>query len=218
MWRTIGFLAFFGLWSVVALYASESSQRLILPVPDTSGIPRERLTLSIKIPPKVEVQDEIPPVRTRPRARAWDNYDFRPFRRVPEERFVFDTLRTFVSKGVLTDASSRITVSSPHLATETTVLTTLARLREKLLDIHAHGALRRFGLSVSDLENLQQVIELVSSRLGIVRLDQRTMNREIDDMISFLRKTTGKGQLRIIEVKEQRDGSTILELEIVKGE
>lgn len=201
----------------VAAPAVETPQRLVLPVPDTSGIPKEKITLSIKIPPKIQVEDEIPAVRTRPRSTAWDGYDFHPFKSIPREKFIFETFKVFIRKGILLDTPSRHVIEL-GVSNETLILTCLQRLMVKLGDIHKHNALKRFNVAVEDLENLQQVIELLKQRLPTHGMSQVAMNKELDDMIAFLRKTSGKGQLRIIEVKEQKDGSTVLELEIVKGE
>ena len=200
-----------------ALQAAPTDQRLIIPVPEKSGIPKDKITLSIRIPPKIEVEDEVPKARKRPRSAAWDRYDFRPFKKIPRKRFILDTLKRFVRKGVVTDMVSRHFIHD-GIADQIIIMTTLSRVYKKLLDVHAHSALKRMGVTIDDLERFQQVVELLKKPLPSYRMNQIQMNKNIEDMIAFLRKTSGKGQLRIVEVKEKKDGSTILELEILKGE
>ena len=201
-----------GMMSLVlagsTMAAGTNGESLVLPVPDTSGIPKEKITLSIKIPPKIEVEQEIPRVRKRPRSAAWDAYDFKPFRQIPRKDFIKKTLQALARKGASADAINRVAVWEDCMD-EIFVMMTIKRMYKKLLDIDEHKALRKLGFTVE---------EIMKNRLPSYGLSQRDINRNLDNMIAFLRKTSGKGQLRIVEVKEQDDGSTILQLEIVKGE
>jgi len=209
-----------GAMSVVLVgstIALASGEHLVLPVPDKSGIPKEKITLSIKIPPKIEVEKEIPKLRKGPRSAAWDAYDFKPFRQITRKDFVTKTLQALARKGASGDAVNSIAVWKGCMD-EIFVMMTIKRMYTKMVDIHEHRALRKLGITVEEIENFQQVVEIMKGRLSAYGLYQRDINRELEDMIDFLRKTSGKGQLRIVEVKEQEDGSTILQLEIIKGE
>ena len=74
------FLMFISLAIVSTVSAAVgSNQRLVIPVPDASGIPKDRITLTIKIPENIEVVDDIPKSRRRTKSTAWDHYDFSPF-------------------------------------------------------------------------------------------------------------------------------------------
>ena len=107
----------------------------------------------------------------------------------------------------------KLNLSQNKLKTPKNIFTPLGKL-----DRSWHHDLIDALVTIKDLEDFQEVTELMKDHLVPVMLSQVTMNSKIDQMISFLRKTTGKGHLRIVEVKENADGSTILELEILKGE
>jgi len=197
--------------------AAGNGQRLVIPVPDASGIPKDRIRLTINIPEKIEVIDDIPKSRRRTKSTAWDKYDFSPFKTIPRRDFIFNFFNRCIKKGVLTDFTSKAMVKN-RVPDESMMLAVLRRAYNKLVEIKEHDALRKFRITITDLEDFQEVIELLKGRLHVVRLNQINMNSKIDEMIGFLRTTSGKGHLRIVEVKEKPDGSTVLELEILKGE
>jgi len=194
-----------------------ANQRLVIPVPDASGIPKDRITLTIKIPEKIEVVEDIPKSRRRTKSTAWDKYDFAPFKQIPRKRFVFSFLKRCKRKG-LVQGNAGMAWISHHVADSSMIVNVLKRLYLKLVEVHEHNALRKFNITIKDLEDFQEVTELMKDVLLPVRLSQVSMNSKIDEMIGFLRKTSGKGHLRIVEVRESSDGSTVLELEILKGE
>jgi hypothetical protein len=209
-------LTIFSVGTSTAAYgADNSSQRLVIPVPDTSGIPKEKITLTIRIPEKIDVVDDMPKARKRVKTSAWDAYDFRPFRTIPRQDFIFKVFRQAIKLGLLKDRASKNNVTN-HVTQEIIVVEVLKRLHLRLVDVADHDALRKLNVTTDFLDDVQEVIELLKGRLHIVRLSQTEMNRRIDEMIGFLRKTSGKGHLRIVEVKEKPDGSTILELELLK--
>jgi hypothetical protein len=200
-----------------ALAAVGTNQQLVIPVPDASGIPRDKISLTIRIPEKIEVIDDLPKARRRTKSTAWDNYDFAPFKEIPRKKFVFSFLSRCVKKGLIEDNAGKSWIHH-QIADSAMIVNVLKRLYLKLVEIQEHDALRKFDITLKDLEDFQEVTELMKGTLNLVSLSQINMNSKIDEMIGFLRKTSGKGHLRIVEVKEKSDGSTVLELEILKGE
>ncbi len=207
-----------GLASVCAAALSSAvfaDSTLTLPLPSETGQPSERVSLSIRVPPKVEPQK--PPSRFKLKPTAWSMVDLKPFKSVPRRKFVYGTLRTFQRKGLLPDRSS-IAMLEADLDNLTVAARMVSRLYERLLDVYRKRALRKVGVTVQDLENYQQVVDLMAKQLDANHYPSIEVARRIDEMLQELRKTSGEGQIRIIEVAEQKDGSTVLKLEIQRGQ
>ncbi len=202
----------------VALLLSVPSARaestLTLPLPNSSGIPSERVNLTIKVPPKVEPQ--TPPSRFKLKPAAWSSVDLNPFKPVPRKKFVFATLRSFQKKGLLPDQTSKMVLQS-GMDSLTITARMVSRLYERLVDAYRKGALRKVGVTVQDLENFQQVVDLMAKQLDTNHYPSIEVARQVDQMLLEMRKTSGEGQIRIIEVAEQKDGSTVLKLEISRN-
>lgn len=187
---------------------------LTLPLPNSSGIPSERVALTIKVPPKVEPQ--TPPSRFKLKPAAWSSVDLSPFKTVPRKKFVYGTLRSFQKKGLLPDRTSAMVLET-GMDSLTIAARMVARLYERLTDAYQKGALRKIGVTVQDLENFQQVVDLMAKQLDANHYPSIEVARRIDEMLLEMRKTSGEGQIRIIEVAEQKDGSTVLKLEISRN-
>lgn len=205
------------LATCVSAYAVRAAQdtTLKLPVADDTGHPHESLRLTIRVPSKVTPEKPKPRKKLRP--TTLDLVDFHPFKGVPEADFVFRTLRTLVRKGVLTDRSS-VTVVKFRLDNAEVVSRVVATAYKNLKDLHVKGLLRRAQISIADLENFQKVVQLVSRLLDVQHNRSIEVGRGVEEMLEDLRKTSGKGQIRVLEVTEQQDGSTVLSIEVQRSE
>lgn len=191
--------------------------RISVTIPDTAGMPRERLSFTIKVPNKIEALPAVPKPRKRMMNSAWENYDFGIVKGVPRRPFVVETLRRFQRLGLVKDESSkqylRFALNNEVLLTQVTI-----RLYYVLLDVWRKQALRKVGIQVDDLDRFQQVIEILSKKITSATHYPSEMTRRIEEMIKLLRKSEGKGQIKIIELKENGDGSTVIQLEVRRGE
>ncbi len=210
--RALGIAAAVGTLAATCALAEST---LTLPLPNATGVPSERVSMSIRVPPKVEPVK--PPPRFKLKPAAWSVVDLNPFKPVPRKKFVLGTLRTFHKKGLLPDRSSAMMLEA-GFDNVTVVARMVARTYDRLLDVYKKGALRKVGVTVQDLENYQQVVDLLAKQLDANHYPSIEVARRIDEMLQELRKTSGEGQIRIIEVAEQKDGSTVLKLEISRGQ
>lgn len=205
-------------WASVALLCTSSARAestLTLPLPNASGIPSDRINLTVQVPPKVEPHK--PPSRFKLRPAAWSSVDLHPFKSVPRKKFVYSTLKSFQRKGLLPDRSAEVMLDT-GFDNITIAARITGRVYERLVDAYKKGALRKMGVTVQDLENYQQVVDLMAKQLDTNHYPSIEVAREVDQMLQELRKTSGEGQIRIIEVAEQKDGSTVLKLEISRGQ
>ncbi len=211
--RSAGLTVLVLIGGLLAALPARADSTLTLPFPSSTGVPSERVNLTIKVPPKVEPHK--PPSRFKLKPAAWSSVDFKPFKKVPRKEFVYGTLRSFLRKGLLPDRSSQVYLDR-GLDLMTVAVRMTGRLYVRLMDVYQKGALRKVGITVKDLENLQQVIDLLAKPLDTNHYPSIEMARNVDQMLQELRKTSGRGQIRIIEVAEQKDGSTVLKLEIAR--
>lgn len=197
------------------LPALARSESLLLPVPGANDQSRERINLSITIPAKATPRPEEP-ARERIKSSALSTMDFSPSKPVPQKKFVFETLRIFKRKGLVRYIFDQDSINDeldeyPHIGE------VVARTYKKLLEVYRHDALKRFGLVTTDIERMQRVVSLFEVPITEANLTIPEVNRNLDAMIEQLKKTQGRGQIRITGLREQKDGSTLLEMEILRG-
>lgn len=203
--------------AATAATVKSHTPQVTVTIPDTAGMPRERMSFTIKVPNKIEPLPEVPKPRKRLMNTAWENYDFGIVKGVPRRPFVVETLRRFERLGLVKDTISRqylrFALNNEVLLAQVTI-----RLYHVLLDVWRKQALRKVGITVDDLDRYQQVIEILSKKITSATHYPAEMSRRIEEMIKLLRKSEGKGQIKIIELKENGDGSTVIELEVRRGE
>ncbi len=194
-----------------------SKASLVLPLPDLEGVSTERFTLSITIPPRVEKTERSSPSPRRKRLRS-DSlryYDFHPFKPLPRSGFIISVLRRLYHKGVVPSAGVGVLVRH-GVRNPPALVDVVIRFYDKLHDIYEKGALARFPLRIADLEDFQEVLQLVKTRLKAYNRNAVEMIARVDDMISTLRKVSGKGRIKVVEVREKGDGSMVLQLQVVR--
>ncbi|MBI4863980.1 MAG: hypothetical protein HY815_27540 [Candidatus Riflebacteria bacterium] len=194
--------------------AAGAESVLVLPVPGATDTPRERVNLSIVIPNKSTPVPE-PPQRERIKSSAISQVDWSPFKTIPQKRFVFDTLKIFRKKGLVERVFDKDTIDR-EIDLWATTGQTVTRVYTKLLDIYRRDALKKFGITVSDVERLQRVVDIFSRYFEMYNCPVVEVNKRLDEMVEVLKKTTGRGQIRITSVRENKDGSTLLEMEILR--
>jgi hypothetical protein len=187
---------------------------LVLPVPGVSDTPRERLNLSIQIPPKLTPVPESPK-RERIKSTALSMVDWQPFKGIPQKRFVFDTLKMLRRKGVVERLFDKDTIDH-EIDVYSTTGRTVVRVYEKLLDIYRKDALQKFALTVEEIERFQRVVDIFSSYFRLSNYSTVEVNKRLDEMAGILKTSSGRGQIRITGVREGKDGSTLLEMEILR--
>jgi hypothetical protein len=186
-----------------------------LPVPGATEQPREKINLSITVPAKATPEPEKP-ARERIKSSALTSVDWMPFKGIPQRRFVFDTLRIFKRKGLVQFLQDRDMIDN-EVDLFSFVGITVVRIYEKIRDVHRKGAIRKFGLVAGDIERFQRVADLFARMFEVRSVPVVEVNKRLDQIIEDLKKTGGRGQIRITSVKEQKDGSTLLEMEILRA-
>ena len=198
---------------VVAVPATAES--ILLPVPGAGESSREKINLAVTIPARTTPKPEEP-ARERIRSSALQTVDWSPFKTVPQKKFVYDTLRIFRRKGVL-----RMLADTESIENETDIFPmaarTVVRTYERLALIHRKEALKRFGIEPTDLERFQRVVDIFAPYFVTYNAPVAEVNKNLDAMIDSLKKTGGRGQIRITGLREQKDGSTLVEMEILRA-
>ena len=197
------------------LPALAHSESILLPVPGANDQSREKINLSITIPAKSTPRPEEP-ARERIKSSAMSSVDWAPFKGVPQKKFVFETLRIFKRKGFVKFIFDQ-TVIDDEVEGYAWIGRVVARTYAKLLEVYKHDALRRFGVVPSDIERMQRVVDLFGPAIEQANFTIPEVNKNLDAMIDQLKKTSGRGQIRITGLREQKDGSTLLEMEILRG-
>lgn len=192
-----------------------TADSLLLPVPGANENSRERINLSITIPNKSTPRPEEP-ARERIKSSALAGVDWHPFKGVPQKKFVFDTLRTFRRKGFVRLIFDQTAIDDEFDSYEN-IGRVVARTYAFLLDVYRKDALKRFGVIPTDIERFQRVIDLFGPGLAQANFNPVEVNRNLDAMLDYLKKTSGRGQIRITGLREQKDGTTLLEMEILRG-
>ena len=191
------------------------AESLLLPVPGANEQSREKINLSITIPAKSTPRPEEP-ARERIKSSALAGIDWSPFKGVPQKKFVFDTLRIFKRKGFIRLVFDKTAVDD-EIDMYTHIGRVVARCYAKVLDVYRKDALKRFGVVPTDIERLQRVIDLFNPAVEQANFAIPEVHRNLEAMIEQLKKTSGRGQIRITGLREQKDGSTLLEMEILRG-
>lgn len=195
-----------------ALHAQAS---LSLPVPEKDSLPRERISLSIKLPEKVEKVQDPPVVRPKLRSPVFDSYVFGATKPIPRRQFVFDTLRRLERVGVLPDLASRQLVRS-RIQDFSMMGRSIWAYYEKLVDIYRKDALPRFDIEPLDIERFRQVMDIFASLFQTEYRNSLEADRLLIKMIDQLKQVRGQGTIKLVELKEATDGSMVLELEVRK--
>lgn len=201
------------LASLIAAPAHADS--LLLPVPGATDAPREKINLSITIPSKVTPKPEEP-ARERIRSTALSSVDWQPFKGVPQRKFVYETLRIFKKKGLVRLGFDQSTIDDESDLWATTG-PVIVRTYERIRDVYRKDALKKFGIVPGDLQRFQRVVDIFAQIFERDGVPVAEVNRTLDAAIEELQKTSGRGQIRITGLREQKDGSTLLEMEIVRG-
>lgn len=191
------------------------AESLLLPVPGANENSREKINLSITIPNKSTPRPEEP-ARERIKSSALAGIDWHPFKGVPQKKFVFDTLRILKRKGFIRLVFDS-TLVDDELDSYENAGRVIARTYERLLDVYRKDALKRFGVVPTDIERFQRVIDLFGPAMEQANLNIPEVTKNLDSMIDYLKKSSGRGQIRITGLREQKDGSTLLEMEILRG-
>jgi len=187
---------------------------LVLPVPGATDTPRERLNLSIVIPPKLTPKPEEPQ-RERIKSSALSVVDWDPFKKIPQKRFVFDSLKILRRKGLVPYRFDRDNIDK-EVNLYATGGQTVTRIYDKLLSVHQNEALMRFGLVAGDIERFQRVVDIFSGYFSMSNYSIVDVNKRLDQMVDVLKKSTGRGQIRITGLREGKDGSTLVEMEVLR--
>lgn len=189
---------------------------LTLPIPEKDTLPREKISLTIKLPEKIEQSPvEPPPVRPKLRSSVFDHYDFGLRREIPRRRFVYATLDRMHELGVKPDlASSRL---RHFRMQEFTVMgRAIWAYYLKLLDIYRKDALPHFEITPLDIERFRQVMDIFSPMFESEFRPYEEADRHLTQMIDLLKKIKGQGTIKLVELKEADDGSMVLEVEVRK--
>lgn len=202
---------------VAALAGAAAAQTtLSLPIPERETLPREKITLSIKIPEKVEAIAQPPPARPRLRSETVEAYDFNlSGRHVPRLRFVNETLERLDRIGIKPGRTARTFVwarSKDRWAWGRIIHAYYKTLKE----IFQKDALTRFEITPLDIERFRQVVDIFSRELEVERYSPIEMDRTLVEMIDFLKRIRGQGTIKVVQLKEASDGSMTLELEVRK--
>jgi hypothetical protein len=188
---------------------------LSLPVPEKDSLPRERISLSIKLPEKVEKVQDPPVVRPKLRSPVFDSYVFGATRPIPRRDFVFDTLKRLERIGVVPDLASRQMVRS-NIRDFNVLGRSIWSYYEKLLDIYRKDALPRFDIEPLDIERFRQVMDIFVPLFQTEYRNALEADRLLVKMIDQLKQVRGQGTIKLVELKEATDGSMVLELEVRK--
>ena len=199
----------------LAVPLAACAESLLLPVPGANEQSRERINLSITIPAKSTPRPEEP-ARERIKSSALAGIDWHPFKGVPQKKFVFETLRIFKRKGFVRFEFDRTAIDD-EMDMYTHIGRVVARTYARVLDVYRKDALKRFGVVPSDIERLQRVIDLFGPAMEQASFTAPEVTKNLDAMIDYLKRTSGRGQIRITGLREQKDGSTLLEMEILRG-
>ena len=204
-----------GLLLSLMVPAFAQAESLLLPVPGANEQSREKINLSISIPAKSTPRPEEP-ARERIKSSALAGVDWKPFKGVPQKKFVFDTLRIFMRKGFIRLVFDQTAIND-EIDMYTHIGRVVARCYARLLDVYRHDALKKFGVVPTDIERLQRVIDLFGPAIEQANFNVPEVNKNLEGMLDQLKRTSGRGQIRITGLREQKDGSTLLEMEILRG-
>ncbi len=203
------------LSGLLAVGSVGAETTLTLPIPERESLPRERISLSIRIPEKVEKVEDPPPVRPKVRSPVFDSYEFRIDKPIPRRDFVYETLDRLEKLGIKPDlASSRL--RKFRFPEYRGMGRAIWSYYEKLLDIHRKDALAHFEITPLDLERFRQVMDIFSQAFEWEFKNSLEADRNLQSMIELLKKIRGQGTIKVVELKEADDGSMVLNLEVRK--
>lgn len=188
---------------------------LTLPIPERDTLPREKISLTIRLPEKVEKVEDPPAVRPKVRSAVFDQYNFGVARPIPRKQFVYDTLHRLERLGISPDMASA-NLAKNRNPEYSIMARCIWSYYEKLLDIYRKDALGHFELVPLDLERFRQVLDIFGPQLNTEYRPVLEADRNLGKMIELLKKIRGQGTVKVVEVKEADDGSMVLEIEVRK--
>lgn len=199
-----------GLFLAAGAWAQST---LSIPIPEKKTHPRERISLTIKLPEKIEKAKDPPTVQPRLRSPVLDHYNFSVRRPIPRRQFVFDTLRRLDKLGIFPDLASQRIARSP-IRDFSIMARTVWKYYEKLLDIYRKDALPHFDIDPLDLERFRQVVHIFDPILRTEFRNSLEADRVLVKMVEQLQAIKGEGTVHLVELKESGDGSMTLEMEV----
>jgi hypothetical protein len=189
---------------------------LSLPIPQKSRLPRERISLTIRLPEKVERIKDPPTVQPRLRSPVFDSYEFNVRKPIPRRQFVFETLRRLDRLGIRPDLASHRLGTSRRIREYRIMGRSIWKYYEKLLDIYRKDALPRFAIEPLDIERFRQVMGIFDQLFRTEFRNPLEADRLLVKMVEQLQAIRGEGTVRLVELKEAGDGSMTLEMEVRK--
>lgn len=207
-----------GVAFAVALVVAGTAQAqttLSLPIPERESLPREKVSLTIKLPEKIEKVEAPPTVRPKLRSPVFDSYRFGATQPIPRKRFVYDTLRRLRRLGIR-PSDSAVSLTRARINDYDMVQRAVWVYYEKLLDIYRKDALPRFEIQPLDLERFRQVMDIFGPAFSAEYRNSLEADRILVKMIEQLQEIRGEGTIKLVELKEATDGSMVLEIEVRK--
>lgn len=204
--------SFLGILSLFA-GVGHAQTTLSLPIPERDRLPRERISLTIQLPEKVEKIERPPAIQPRTRNPLFDSYRFRASRPIPRRRFVFQVLDRLDKVGVRPGLSARR--MRKRRVNEVTIIGRAAwEYYAKLEDIYRKDAIHRFPLEPLDIERLRQVLDIFSDFLVSEHYPVLEADRTLTKIIEAMQEVRGQNTIKIVELKESGEGKMVLELEV----
>lgn len=201
--------------ALVAVGAVRAQTTLSLPIPERESLPREKVSLTIRLPEKIEKVEAPPSVRPKLRSPVFDSYRFSATQPIPRKRFVYDTLRQLRRLGIR-PSDSAVSLTRTRINDYSIVQRAVWTYYEKLLDIYRKDALPRFEIQPIDLERFRQVLDIFGPAFSAEFRNTLEADRLLVKMIEQLQKIRGEGTIKLVELKESTDGSMVLEIEVRK--
>jgi hypothetical protein len=202
--------------ALLACGAARAQTTLSLPIPERESLPREKVSLTIKLPEKIEKVEAPPTVKPKLRSPVFDSYRFSATQPIPRKRFVYNTLRNLRKLGIRPDSNSAVSLTRARINDYDMVQRAVWMYYEKLLDIYRKDALPRFTIQPIDLERFRQVMDIFGPAFQHEFRNTLEADRLLVKMIEQLQEIRGEGTIKLVELKEATDGSMVLEIEVRK--
>jgi len=206
------FFAFKFVVALVTVRIACAESVLTLPIPGDGDHPKKAIRLQIRVPQKLVPEPE-PPIKETYSTGALRGWSKERIKKIPQKKFVFETLRMLRDKGLVQREFDRSSLIY-ELDIYTFMTETVLRVDKKLEDVWRNKALRKFGLTISDIERFQRVWDIFRPGLMLLSVPVTQADKNMDAMIDLLKMSSGRGAIRVMAVKENEDGSTLLELEV----
>jgi hypothetical protein len=194
--------------------AAENQQgQLILNIPGDVDFPQEALSLTIKLPNKIQPSKEVKK-ETKKVVRHKIDFDTNPIEEISSRSRFKPIMTRLTRKGLLRTSHDIRTVRNIYTTKEQAARIIITAF-DNLMFMEKKQTLKRNDIRVQDIKDLKELVDEFQRQIKMFTYQPTQMHEELDKITKLVSKTEGKGTIRIIGLEESDDG-TLLKLEISK--